>query len=81
MVNVDCVIDNQLRTASMVYWFACLPKLGALPIHGQTKDYKIGACCFSAQHLELKSNNNYWLVRNQNNVSEWTDMYTCRLLS
>jgi len=28
MVNVDCVIDNQLRTASMVYWFACLPKLG-----------------------------------------------------
>ena len=65
------VIDNQFRTASMVYWFACLPKLGALPIHGQTKDYKIGACCFSAQHLELKSNN-YWLVRNQNNVSEWT---------
>ena len=38
---------------------------GFEPRSGQTKDYKIGI---------------YWLVRNQNNVSEWSDMSTRGLL-
>ena len=46
---------------------------------GQTKDYKIGICCFSAKHAALRRKSKDWLARDQNNVSEWSDMST-RLL-
>jgi hypothetical protein len=38
------------------------------------KDYQIGICCFSAKHAVLRRKSKDWLVRNQNNVSEWSDM-------
>ena len=41
---------------------------------GQTKDYKLGYCCFSAKHAALISKSKDWLTRNQDNVSEWGDM-------
>ena len=41
---------------------------------GQTKDYEIGICCFSANQAVLKRKSKDWLARNQNNVSEWSDM-------
>ena len=44
------------------------------PRSRQTEDYKIGICCFSAKHAALRSKNKDWLARNQNNVSEWSDM-------
>jgi hypothetical protein len=47
---------------------------GLEPRSGQTKDYKIGICCFSAKQAALRRNNKDWLARNQNNVSEWSDM-------
>ena len=50
------------------------------PWSGQTKDYKIGICCFSAKHAALRRNNKNWLARNQNNVSEWSNMSTRGLL-
>jgi hypothetical protein len=37
----------------------------------RTKDYAIGICCFSAKHTAFRSKNKDWLVRNQDNVSEW----------
>jgi hypothetical protein len=40
---------------------------------GQTKDYEIDICCFSAKHAALRRKNTYWLARNQDNVSEWED--------
>ena len=43
---------------------------------GQTKDYKIGICCFSAKHAALRRKSKDWLARNQNNVSQWSDMST-----
>ena len=46
----------------------------------QTKDFKIGICCFSATHGVLRRNSKDWLARNQNNVTEWGDMSTRRLL-
>ena len=49
---------------------------GFKPRSGQTKDYKIGICCFSAKHTPLRSESKDWLARNQNNVSEWSDMST-----
>jgi hypothetical protein len=36
---------------------------------GQTKDYTIGICYFSAKHVALRSNNKDWLVQNHDNVS------------
>ena len=45
-----------------------------------TKDYEIGICCFSTKHATLRRKYKDWLSRNQNNVSEWSDMSTRRLL-
>jgi hypothetical protein len=42
----------------------------------QTKEYAIGICCFSA----LRRKSKVWLSRNQNNVSEWSDISTQWLL-
>jgi hypothetical protein len=42
---------------------------------GQTKDYKIVICCFSAKHAALRRKSQDWLARNQN-VSEWSDTST-----
>ena len=53
---------------------------GFEPQSGQTKDYKIGICCFSAKHAALRRTSKDWLARNQNNVSEWSDMSTRELL-
>jgi hypothetical protein len=44
------------------------------PLWGQTKDYKIGSCCFSASLSIFKEKEQNWLARNQDNVSEWSDM-------
>ena len=50
------------------------------PRSDQTKDYKIGICCFSTNHAALRRKSKDWLAQNQNNVSEWSDMSTRRLL-
>ena len=47
---------------------------------GQTKNYKIGICCFSDKHAALRRKSKDWLVRNPKNVSEWRDMSTRGLL-
>ena len=53
---------------------------GFEPRSSQTKDYKIGICCFSAKYAALRRTSRDWLARNHNNVSEWSDMYTRGLL-
>ena len=40
---------------------------------GQTKDYKIGICCFSAKHTALRRKSKDWLARNQNNFCSSLD--------
>ena len=47
---------------------------GFEPRLGQTKDYKIGICCFSAKYAAFRRKGKDWLARNQNNVPEWSDM-------
>jgi len=37
---------------------------------GQTKDFEIGMCCFSAKHAALRRKIKDLLARNQDNVSE-----------
>jgi hypothetical protein len=36
--------------------------------------------CFSAKHAALSRESKDWLPRNQNNVSEWSDMFIRGLL-
>ena len=47
---------------------------------GQTKDYKIDICCFSAEQTALRRKSKDWLAQNQDNVSEWGNMSTRTLL-
>ena len=54
---------------------------GFKPHSGQTNYYKIGICCFSAKHAAIRRKSKYWLVQNQDNVSEWSDMSTRGLVS
>ena len=35
---------------------------------GQTKDYKIGICYFSAKHVASRRKNKDWLARDQDNL-------------
>jgi len=36
--------------------------------------------CFSTEHAAVRRKSRDWLTRNQNNVSEWSDMSTPGLL-
>ena len=53
---------------------------GFEPQSDQNKDLKIGIRCFSAKHAALSSKSKDWLARNQNKVSEWSNMSTLGLL-
>ena len=50
------------------------------PRSGQTKEYKNGISYFSAKHAALRRKSKDWLARNQNNVTEWSDISTRELL-
>ena len=54
---------------------------GFKPRSGQTKDYKIGICCFSAKHAALRRKSKDCLARNQDNVSKWSNMSTHSVVS
>ena len=41
---------------------------GFEPKSGQSKDYYIGSCCFSAMHTAVGSKNKDWLVQNHDNM-------------
>jgi hypothetical protein len=47
---------------------------------GQVKNYTIGTVCFSAKHAAIRRKRKDWLTRNQDNVSEWGNMYIRGLL-
>ena len=47
------------------------PQVRQIVGSGQTKDYTIVICCFSAKHAALRRKSKDWLARNQDNVSEW----------
>jgi hypothetical protein len=47
---------------------------GFEPQTGQTRDYKIGMCCFFTKHAAFRRKSKDWLAQSQENVSEWGDM-------
>ena len=53
---------------------------GFEPRSDQTKDYKIGICCFSGKYAALGTKSKDWLARNQDNVFGWDDMFILGLL-
>ena len=68
-----------------MYWLYSMLELsvvdrGIESRSGQFKDYEIGICCFSAKHAALRRKSKDWSAWNQNNVSEWSNMSTRRLL-
>ena len=42
---------------------------GIDPWPGQTKDIKIGICCFSTKQVAFRSKSKDWSAQSQNNVS------------
>jgi hypothetical protein len=60
------VMVNVLASNVIDRWFESLS--------GQTNDYKIVFSCFSSKHADLGRKSEYWLARNQNNVSAYSDM-------
>ena len=82
MIEKNCVafgLNVISGTWSKGYTDSYINVLNILRLH-QTKDYKIGICCFSAKHAALRRKSKDWLTQNQNNVSEWNDMSTHGLL-
>jgi len=53
---------------------------GFKPRLGQAKYYEIGVYYFLAKHTVLSSKSKNGLARNQDNVSEWSDMSNRGLL-
>jgi hypothetical protein len=53
---------------------------GFEPRSSRTKDCEIGICCSSAKHVGLRGMSKDWLAWTQNNVSELSNIFTCRLL-
>jgi hypothetical protein len=47
---------------------------------GQTKDYQLVFVAYDAMHADLRRKSKDWLARNQDNVSEWSNMYIRGLL-
>ena len=73
-------VSYPLKQISMFLLLSSSVDLGFKTRSGQTTDYKIGVCCFSAKHAALRKKNISQLVRNQDNVQEWGDMSTRGLL-
>ena len=53
-----CVMVNVLPSSAVDRGFE--------PQSGQTKDYKIGICCFTAKHAALRRKSNDWLALSNN---------------
>ena len=74
------IITNRIGGVMVNVLASSVVDRGFEPRSGQTKDYKIGMCCFSAKHAALSRESKDWLARYQNDVSEWSDMSTRRML-
>ena len=74
------VIMNRIGGVMFIVLASSAVDRGFGPRSGQTKDYEIGICCLSVQHAALRRKSKDWLARNQDNVSEWSDMSTRGLL-
>jgi hypothetical protein len=73
-LGCDCMLVNRIVGVMVSVLTSSAVDHGFGPRSCQTKDYKIGICCFSAKQAALRRKSKDWLAQNQNNVSEWSDM-------
>jgi hypothetical protein len=73
-------IGNRIGSVMVSVLASIAIECGYDPRSDQTKEYKIGICCFSAKNASLRRKSKDWMARNQNNVSEWSDISTRWLL-
>ena len=75
---LTCVISMAVAWVGIVAIVSVLASSvvdrGFEPRSGQTKDCKIGICCFSAMYAAFRRKRKDWLARNQDNVPKWGDM-------
>ena len=73
--NVSCTTHSKcIVDVIAIVLASSVVDRGFEPRLDQTKDYKIGICCFSAKHAALRSKGKDWLARTQGNMSECSDM-------
>ena len=72
--NAIYILIKRISGVMISVIFSSAINRGFEPRAGQTKDYAISICCFSAKHAALRRKSKYWLARNENIVSEWGDM-------
>ena len=66
--------DNRIGDAMIRVLSTSAVDRGFKTRSGQTKDFKLDICCFSANQAALRCKSNDKLARNQDNVSERSDM-------
>jgi hypothetical protein len=71
---------NRIRGVMISVLASSVVDRGFEPRSGQAKDYKIGNCCFFVKHATVRRKSKDWLVRNQDNVSDWGDTSIRELL-
>jgi DNA-binding IclR family transcriptional regulator len=76
----NCIRHTDVTASVVSLLVSSAVDRGFAPRSSQTKHYEIGICCFSAMQAALRRTSKDWLSRNQNNVSEWSDMSTRGLL-
>ena len=64
----SCIV-NCISSVMVSVFTLCTVDPGFKPRSCQTKEYKYGICCFSANHAALRNKSKDWWLRNQNNVS------------
>jgi hypothetical protein len=79
-IQVTCRYNNRIGSVMVSVLASSAVDRGFEPESSHTKNYKITICCFSAKHAALRRKNKNGLARNQNNVSECSDMSTRGLL-
>ena len=72
--------ENHMNGVMSSVFASSVVDYGFKPKLNQTKDYRICICCFSAKHTTLRRKSKDGLAQNQDNVFEWSDMSTRRLL-
>ena len=68
MLNNGWVSVNRIGGVIVSVLTSSTVDRGFLTRSGQTKDYQIGICCFSAKHTTFRRKSKEWLARNQDNV-------------
>jgi hypothetical protein len=62
------ILKNRIGGVTVCVLTLSAVNRGCKPRSGQTKDYKIDICFFSAKHAALRRKSKDWLGRNQDNV-------------